>query len=383
VKIAFILGTRPESLKAAPLAKALSDIGALVDIVISSQNKEEAAWGLDLFSLAPSHRLEHPSSNAILSNIRHVEAAASSFLAERRPEVVCVVGDTWTAYGAAIAAIGARCFLVHIEAGLRSTRYNEPWPENYFRICIDHMASLNIAPTHHDARHLVNEGIKGDKIFIMANSIFYALEASLAKCVLAERRFDFIITCHRREASDGEVQALFSDVGFIAAELPDCRFLLVVSRRSASLKTKLDGAAPNNLTISSPINYPEFICYLAQARLVISDSGTLQEEASALGTPLAVIRNFTERPYYVDGKKQILFGKYDTTQRGVLKQLFAGVPHRKLAEPALAEIPSKRALHGAAEKIMSAARAADSESERPNHHRPFERPFCEAALKGV
>ena len=234
--------------------------------------------------------LESPHAHA-----ESVAAALAPHLTGLR--LLLVQGDTSSALGGALAGCRAAVPVGHVEAGLRSHDSRHPWPEEEFRISIDHMAALLFAPTELSAANLRRERVRG-AIHVTGNT---GVDAALARAVQTVRIRDFdsprlLVTCHRRESWGDGLESIAAAVREIAsAGTARIRFVLHPNPRVQSAMRQLLGEAPG-IELLSPCSHDAMLQAMIEADLVLSDSGGMQEEAPLLGVPLLVLRKRTERP---------------------------------------------------------------------------------------
>ena len=217
----------------------------------------------------------------------------------RRPDLVIVQGDTSSALAGALAAVAARVPLAHVEAGLRSHDVRHPWPEEEYRRRIDAEADLLFAPTEVAAQNLRREHVPGI-IHVTGNTGIDALmqiEAELPPRQLRETgTFRLLVTCHRRENWGIPLAALARALRTLAAD-PRFRIEIVLHPNPEVARTLEDSLGDiRNVFLSLPCSHRELVEKARDSDLVLSDSGGLQEEAPALGTPLLILRDKTERP---------------------------------------------------------------------------------------
>ena len=312
-RVAVVFGTRPEAIKLAPVVWALRKRSHAfrVELLKSGQHREllepmlgqlDLAPDVDLSSMAPGEPLAEIAARC-LSGIARV-------LAERRPELVLVQGDTTTALAAALAAFYAGIPVGHVEAGLRSGSLEEPFPEELNRRVIDSLARWLFAPTRRAAERLEQEGIAGERVFVTGNTVVDALEGVRRRLdrILARdgagstnERPLVLVTCHRRESFGLRLEQICRAVVRLAASHPGHRFVWPLHKNpnvEASVRA-LAGKEPN-LELSPPLDYERFLLLLSRAELVLTDSGGVQEEAPSFGVPALVLRERLDRPESVE-----------------------------------------------------------------------------------
>jgi len=297
-QIVAVVGTRPEAIKTAPVLHALTARGLSPNLVLTGQHPalDLAAYGLDRY---PLHRLDCPGKPDPRRHAEAVAIALTPFLHDG-PDLLMVQGDTSSALGGALAGFWADVPVAHVEAGLRTFDAAMPWPEEDNRVAIDSRASLLFAPTDESAANLRAEQVPGE-IHVTGNTSIDALRAMLGRVPVphlaaVNERPRLLVTCHRRE-NWGEH---FLPIGAALLELErggemQIDVLLppnpVVARDMRKLL-----AGRYGIRLLPPLDHPGMIQAMRSATIVLSDSGGIQEEAPALGVPLLVLREKTERP---------------------------------------------------------------------------------------
>lgn len=310
--VALFVGTRPEAIKLAPLVRALrKDAGFQVTLIASGQHDSLLSQALSDFSLTPDLDLKVMRPRQSLAGLAaRLFAGIDDILQHARPDWVLVQGDTATAQVAAHCAFYRGIPVGHVEAGLRSHDLSAPFPEELNRRIVTLLAQLHFAPTRQAAANLRAEGVSPDRIRVTGNSGIDALlqVAAEVRChppILPEHLSVFLgrhpslvlITSHRREALGQRLPALCSALGTLARQHPETGFLFCLHPNPAvqeRICRGLQGAA--NVLLSEPLSYRPFVYLMQRARLLVTDSGGLQEEAPSLGVPLLVTRAVTERP---------------------------------------------------------------------------------------
>ena len=323
-RILTIFGTRPEAIKLFPLVHAL-EADARFDsrVCVSAQHRTMLDQVLDIAGIVPDHDLDLMQPDQTLDGLT---AALLTHLGEvmdaERPDWVVVQGDTATAMAGAIAAYYRKIPVAHVEAGLRSGNIHHPWPEEVNRKIIGAIAALHCAPTETAARALRRENVDPAAIHVTGNTVIDALhwisarierEPQLASGLAEiERRFAgkriIGVTSHRRENFGEGMEAIASAIRRLA-ERPDLAIVFPVHLNPnvrAVMNERLGGL--DNVALIEPLDYPHFARLLAIATLMLTDSGGVQEEAPALGKPVLVMRETTERPEGVEAGTARLVG---------------------------------------------------------------------------
>jgi len=302
-----VIGTRPEAIKLQPLAHALRNCGVLPTLVFTGQHAglDPAAFGLDEFP-----RIDLRCAGRENPHL-HVQDVTQTMLPLLRtpPDVLVVQGDTSSALGAALAGFTAGIPVAHVEAGLRTYDTQLPWPEEEYRTAIDTQAEILFAPTERAAENLRAERVTGD-IHVTGNTgidALMAVEQRLPGCVVSDRRLpQILVTCHRRE-SWGEGLASIGGAVRDLARHARINLILHPNARVAGQIRALLADVPG-VSLVAPCGHPELVRRMRDADLILSDSGGIQEEAPALGVPLLVLRDKTERPEAIEAGAARLVG---------------------------------------------------------------------------
>ena len=301
-------GTRPEVIKLAPVVRAMRAAGHTVTAVDTGQHAD-AAMSADVqrtLGLVPDVRLELPVGDGRLGALI---TGAAGVLADRRPDVVLALGDTHTVPAYALAARGAGIPFAHLEAGLRS--FNPRSLEEVNRRVAAATAQLHFAPTGRAAAFLVDEGVPADRIFVVGNPVIDALRHRGVQPVPPSERTGVLVTAHRATNVDDPAR-LARLTGLVAAltTVGPVRFPVHprtgARLREFGLAERL--ASLPGVTCEEPLPYDELLRELAGCRVVVTDSGGLQEEAAYLGVPVVVLRRSTPRWEGVEAGTAVLTG---------------------------------------------------------------------------
>ncbi|MDG6079508.1 UDP-N-acetylglucosamine 2-epimerase (non-hydrolyzing) [Erythrobacter litoralis] len=311
MKILTVFGTRPEAIKLFPLLHALRDDPRFESrVCVTAQHREMLDQVLAFAGIVPDHDLGLMRDRQSLDTLNaRILVEVGGVLEAERPDWVVVQGDTTTAFAAALAAHYHRIPVCHVEAGLRSGDLANPWPEEMNRRAIATFAALHCAPTGLAADNLVRESIERERIHITGNTVIDALlwarervrEAPESTRIMREleRRFEgrriVRISAHRRE-NFGHMREIASAIRRLS-QRDDLAIVFPVHRNPAVrdvMQVELSGL--DNVALIDPLDYPNFVRLLDIAHLMLTDSGGVQEEAPALGTPVLVMRETTERP---------------------------------------------------------------------------------------
>ncbi|GAA4788122.1 non-hydrolyzing UDP-N-acetylglucosamine 2-epimerase [Rothia endophytica] len=327
LKIMTVYGTRPEAIKVAPIIKALEESDNFESIpVVTGQHREMLDSVNRLFSIEPVRDLNIMSAKQGLNGIvAKVINGLDEIYAELEPDAVIVQGDTSTVMGAAIAAFNRQIPVVHVEAGLRSGDINSPFPEEANRKLTSQISKLHLAPTSTSKANLLREALPEKEIVVTGNTVIDALLEVVEKPVeftdqtvaeLVAQKDDapiVLVTTHRRENLGESMQNIGRAVATLAGKYPGYRFLLPAHRNPLvreNVLPHLEGL--QNVFVTEPLAYAEFAHIIAASRIVLTDSGGVQEEAPSLGKPVLVMRENTERPEAVDaGTVRLVGTDYD------------------------------------------------------------------------
>lgn len=309
--VSVIIGTRPEAIKCAPVIMALRDRGITVRIVATGQHDTLFDNALRHFSLHADVNLgamgEQPDLPGLTARL--IEGVSAE-LEQHRPTFAIVQGDTTTTFAAALSAFYARVPCVHVEAGLRSGRMDAPWPEELNRTLADRICARHYAPTQRAADALRKEGIEESRTVITGQTgvdavLWTAGKGTATRPGVLDAQPDplpgglLYVTAHRRENQAGGIAGTLAGVARILEERPELLAVLPL-HPNPDVRAAVEKTRHSRLLVCGPLTYPESVWMLRHAAAVVTDSGGLQEEAPAFGTPVLVTRDVTERPEGVD-----------------------------------------------------------------------------------
>lgn len=356
------MGTRPEAIKLCPLVKRLcEDVERFrVHVCATAQHREMLDGAMALFGVRPDSDLDLMlPGQGLNSLLARLIAAFDPILDSIRPDWVLVQGDTTTAMGCALAAFHRGIRVGHVEAGLRTGDLQAPFPEEFNRRVVALCADLHFAPTRRAADNLLREGVSPLNVTVTGNTVVDALNVFAQRpwttpaCLegLDDGRSLVLVTAHRRESFGEPMECIVRAVARLAASHPDHTFVLPVHPNPA-VRTAMEaglGGVPG-VHLVPPLDYLDLVQVLRRSRIVLTDSGGIQEEAPALGVPALVLRELTERPEGVESGNAILVG---TDEEKIVSQ--AG---RLLNDPeahrAMAEIANPYGDGRACERIRDA-----------------------------
>lgn len=307
---ALLIGTRPEAIKLMPVARALRAAGQPPWIFVTGQHAEMLRPLLHTLDLPPDEDLGvmEPSQDLGALSARLL-TEVGALLRRRRPDVLVVQGDTSSVAMGALAAFYAGVRVAHVEAGLRTHVARNPFPEELNRRLAACLADLHFAPTEGARRNLLNEGVDAARIHVVGNTVVDAARDVCARVVprlppdpalepLLRAPALLLVTAHRRESFGADLDALAAALLRLSGTFGDDLAIAYPVHRNprvdGPMRARLSGQP--NLHLLPPLDYPRFLQLLTRARLVLTDSGGVQEEAAALGVPLLVARRTSERP---------------------------------------------------------------------------------------
>lgn len=308
-KVMVLYGTRPEAIKVAPLIRALERSESLTPIVVSTgQHREMLDQVNRWFGIEPDTDLDvmRPGQSLTELSARIMEKLPW-VLAEFKPDAVVVQGDTTTVAMGAITCFYSEIPVVHLEAGLRSGNIYSPYPEEANRLLAGQVSALHLAPTAMSRDNLIAEKIDPDIVAVVGNTVIDALnwtaeksveftDARLAEAFAAGRDM-VLLTAHRRENWGEPMADIAGAVAELARRYPDT-VIVFPAHKNPTVREVIFPAIKDfpNVVIVEPLDYPEFVHAQKWAKLVLTDSGGVQEEAPSFGKPVLVLRENTERP---------------------------------------------------------------------------------------
>jgi len=323
-KILTVFGTRPEAIKLFPVIHALADDARFESrVCISAQHREMLDQVLDITGVIPDHDLDLMQPGQTLDALTaRALLEIGKVLDDEQPDWVVVQGDTTTVLAGALAAYYRKIPVCHVEAGLRSGDIYQPWPEEVNRRAVGTFATLHCAPTETAQAALLRESVDPKNVHVTGNTVIDALYwvtkhaqahpeiasglASLESRFAGKRIIG--VTSHRRENFGDGMRSIARAVARIAAR-PDVAVIFPMHLNPnvrAVMNDELSGL--DNVALIDPLDYPHFARLLDISHLMLTDSGGVQEEAPALGKPVLVMRETTERPEGVEAGTARLVG---------------------------------------------------------------------------
>ena len=322
IKVMTVFGTRPEAIKMAPIVLELQKHPdtILPVVAVTAQHREMLDQVLNLFHIKPDHDLNIMAAGQTLFDITtRAMMGLDKVLTEEKPDIVLVHGDTTTTFAGALAAYYHQTAVGHVEAGLRTHNKYSPFPEEMNRRLTGCIADLNFAPTSTSEANLLAENVPPESIFVTGNTVIDALhhtvrddfdfqENSLKDVDFANKRI-ILVTTHRRENLGEPMRHVYKALKQLTEEFDDVEVVFPVHKNPKVrevVNEELGGLAKVHLI--DPLDYEPFANLMHRAYLILTDSGGVQEEAPALGKPVLVLRDTTERPEAVDAGTVKLIG---------------------------------------------------------------------------
>lgn len=333
-KIVCVIGTRPEAIKMAPVVIALMKQDYFdVKVLATGQHAAMLDQVLDFFSLTADRNLHIMKERQTLDYITSsVLTGAGEYFDEVKPAAVLVHGDTTTTFAAGLAAFYRGIPIGHVEAGLRSWNMRLPFPEEMNRVLIDKIVTWGFAPTELAADNLRKEGAPESGISVTGNTVIDALFYTVAaqtkpECeelrALPDGAPFVLVTAHRRESWGRPLEEICKALAEILESHPELWMVVPMHKNPAVreiIHKYLDGR--EQVILCDPLDYPDFVWAMNASKFILSDSGGVQEEASAIKKPVLILRDVTERPEAVEHGSGLLVGvnreKILTTARGLL-----------------------------------------------------------------
>lgn len=315
-KISIIFGTRPEAIKLCPLILALRRHPHLKPhVCVTGQHREMLDQVLQVFGVEPDIDLALMQANQTPGGFTsRAIAAIDTYLAEQKPDMVVVQGDTTTVFSAALAAFYHNIPVGHVEAGLRTWNKRSPFPEEINRVLTSRLADLHFAPTTKARENLIKESVPTDRIIVTGNTVIDALLIAVEKikrypptipglpCQVMNASSDeklVLITGHRRENFGNGFENICHAITQLANRFPQAHFVYPVHLNPnvrEPVNRILRPTDYENIHLIEPLEYLQFVAMMNRSTFLLTDSGGVQEEAPSLGKPVLVMRNTTERP---------------------------------------------------------------------------------------
>ncbi len=321
--ILFVFGTRPEVIKLAPVILELKKHSDRYNVIVcnTEQQKELSNQTLSYFGLKADINLNCMKPNQTLLEVQtRILTALDSVFKNNNIDATIVQGDTMTVLCGALASFYRKIPVFHIEAGLRSYDIYEPFPEEVMRQMTTRVAELNFAPTEKNRKALLKENISDDKIHVVGNTVIDALfclsdeTLSNAKDFYNNQGIEIndnlvLITAHRRENHGERIDRIIDAIEYLAEKYSNHTFIIPV-HPNPNVKDKIYARLNRlaNIKLLTPLDYPNLVYLMKNAKLILTDSGGIQEEAPSFGCPTLVMRYETERQEGIDAGVSVLVG---------------------------------------------------------------------------
>ena len=323
-KILLIFGTRPEAIKMGPLFKEFQNQSEIFEtkVCVTAQHREMLDQVLDFFEIEPDYDLNlmKPSQNLYGLTATIIESL-KPILEEFNPNYVFVHGDTTTTMAGSIASFYSGAKVCHVEAGLRTNNKLSPFPEEINRQITGRICDYHFAPTENSKNNLLKENIAENSILVTGNTVIDALIKSVKKVEESPSQFIqdlsnkignqevILVTGHRRENHGGGFERICKALKTIALDNND-RLVIYPVHLNPAVKEPVNRilSGINNIILIDPLAYQDFVWLMNRSKIIITDSGGIQEEAPSLGKPVLVTRDTTERPEAVESGTVLLVG---------------------------------------------------------------------------
>lgn len=398
--IALFFGTRPEAIKMAPVIEAVLAADDLEALVVSTgQHREMLDPIIELFGIQVDWDLAVMQTNGSLASLTaRLVTRIDAVLESARPDMALVHGDTTTAFVAALTCFYRQIPIGHVEAGLRTGSIWSPFPEEANRVLTSELVTLHFPPTQVGRMNLLSEGVPDSHITVTGNTVIDALYSELERqrsrdiqdeirSMLARKlplnringRY-VLITGHRRENFGKGFEQICHALATLAKQHPRCQFIYPVHLNPEVQQVVYDRLGSfSNILLTDPLGYREFVALLRGCTLVLTDSGGVQEEAPALGKPVLVMRDVTERPEAIERGSAKLVGTDSTKIVNEVSRLLTDeVAYRQMASAvnpygdghAAARIIARVRAAFAAPCVTPVSRAEQSQASILDRHRP-------------
>lgn len=349
LKVMTVFGTRPEAIKMCPLVLEMKKYPDLIEplVAVTAQHREMLDQVLELFQIKPDYDLNIMTSGQTLYDVTtRALMGLKEVMEEAKPDIVLVHGDTTTTFAGALAAFYAQITVGHVEAGLRTGNKYSPYPEEMNRKLTGAIADMHFAPTTISKQNLLKENVNPDNILVTGNTVIDALQATVQKdYVFEDAEFNkvfesghrlILMTTHRRENLGEPMRHVYKALKSVLETHEDVEAIFPVHKNPKVreiVQQELGGL--DRVHLIEPMDYEPFANLMAKVDIVLTDSGGIQEEAPALGKPVLVLRDTTERPEAVSAGTVLLVGTaYEDVLRETNRLLDDAAHYKKMAEAA-------------------------------------------------
>ena len=349
IKLMTVFGTRPEAIKMCPLVLEMQKYPDFIEpiVAVTAQHREMLDQVLQLFAIKPDYDLNIMTAGQTLYDVTgRALAGLKDVLAEAQPDMVLVHGDTTTTFVGALASFYAQIPVGHVEAGLRTGNKFSPYPEEMNRKLTGAIADIHFAPTSTSKNNLLKENIDPAAIVVTGNTVIDALQTTvkadyrftdsgLQKALAGGKRL-ILVTTHRRENLGEPMRHVYQALRKVLEYHPDVEAIFPV-HKNPKVREIVDEELGKlaQVHLIEPLDYEPFANLMAKVDIVLTDSGGIQEEAPALGKPVLVLRDTTERPEAVDaGTVKLVGTAYDDVLRETSLLLDDSKYYQSMAEAA-------------------------------------------------
>ena len=347
LKLMTVFGTRPEAIKMCPLVLEMSKHPDYIEpiVAVTAQHREMLDQVLELFNIKPDYDLNIMASGQTLYDITTKALnGLKEVIEEAKPDMVLVHGDTTTTFAGALAAFYAQVPVGHVEAGLRTGNKYSPYPEEMNRKLTGSIADMHFAPTSTSKANLLKENVNPETILVTGNTVIDALKTTVkANYEFADAEFNkifargnrlILMTTHRRENLGEPMRNVYKALRKVLETHSDVEAIFPVHKNPKVreiVQEELGGL--DSVHLIEPMDYEPFANLMGKVDIVLTDSGGIQEEAPALGKPVLVLRDTTERPEAVDaGTVKLIGTEYEDVLRETNLLLDDAEHYKKMAE---------------------------------------------------
>ena len=349
LRLMTVFGTRPEAIKMCPLVLEMHKYPEYIEpiVAVTAQHREMLDQVLELFAIKPDYDLNIMQSGQTLYDITtRALLGLKEVIEEAKPDMVLVHGDTTTTFAGALAAFYAQVPVGHVEAGLRTGNKYSPYPEEMNRKLTGSIADMHFAPTSTSKENLLKENVAPETIVVTGNTVIDALQTTVkANYEFADTEFNkifargnrlILMTTHRRENLGEPMRNVYKALRKVLETHADVEAIFPVHKNPKVreiVQEELGGL--ERVHLIEPMDYEPFANLMGKVDIVLTDSGGIQEEAPALGKPVLVLRDTTERPEAVDaGTVKLVGTDYEDVLRETNLLLDDSVHYQKMAEAA-------------------------------------------------
>lgn len=337
-----VFGTRPEAIKMCPVVNELKSREEIKTVVcVTGQHREMLDMVLKTFNVVPDYDLSIMRNRQTLFDVTtNILNTIKEVLEKERPDIVLVHGDTSTTFVTALACFYLQIPIGHVEAGLRTYNLYSPFPEEFNRQAVGIISQFNFAPTQMAKENLLKEQKNPDTIYVTGNTAIDALKTTVQKDYThpelewAKDSRLIMITAHRRENLGQPMRNMFKAIRRIMDEHSDCKAIYPIHMNPAVREVAQEILGDDErIHIIEPLDVLDFHNFLANAYLILTDSGGIQEEAPSLGKPVLVMRDTTERPEGVKAGTLKLVGTDENQIYQSFKELLENeVAYQKMSQ---------------------------------------------------